>query len=515
MRHAAVQKGIITFNRFSAGVILALLLVFMLYLCGASLFETVYISMDDISGEKVETLHNNFFLNLIKLALILSALYIFFKNTRHITLRRIETLMLCLTVLFGFTFIFSCKLSAPWYTDSYIVTYAAHRASVGDFSQFDNYFVRFPFQLGYVLYSEIFFRVGRFVLRSVPDGYLWLALQGMNVIWLALGYYALVSSCGLLFHNERVQKQTALLLIFCTPPVMSCTFLYGNIPAFSCGLLAVWMFLLYINTNKIHNALLCILFLVLAVTLKLNLLIFCLAIGIVWLLESARKLNVKGLVCLVLMAVCVITIPKLPQKIYEQRCDCKFGDGIPMLAWLAMGLDDGYAGPGWYSQTHTVNVFTDSGNDPEATAESAMEFISDRSREFAAAPSGALKFFSEKLKSVWNDPSFESLWINDVQNSFGEKGFLYNLLCGDNSRRTHSFMDVFQQLIYLGIVLGLALLWRNRSPENCLLALIILGGMLYHLLFEAKSQYALPYFVLMVPLAACGFDRLFKLIEDR
>ena len=43
----------------------------------------------------------------------------------------------------------------------------------------------------------------------------------------------------------------------------------------------------------------------------------------------------------------------------------------------------------------------------------------------------------------------------------------------------------------------------------------MLGGLLYHLLFEAKSQYALPYFVLLVPLAAWGLSRLFHRTEHR
>jgi hypothetical protein len=44
-----------------------------------------------------------------------------------------------------------------------------------------------------------------------------------------------------------------------------------------------------------------------------------------------------------------------------------------------------------------------------------------------------------------------------------------------------------------------------------LLALIILGGFVYHLIFEAKSQYVLPYFIMMVPFAAYGFYSLVHL----
>jgi len=40
-----------------------------------------------------------------------------------------------------------------------------------------------------------------------------------------------------------------------------------------------------------------------------------------------------------------------------------------------------------------------------------------------------------------------------------------------------------------------------------LLPLLILGGFSYHLLFEAKSQYTLLYYVMMFPYAAVGLVR--------
>ena len=52
-------------------------------------------------------------------------------------------------------------------------------------------------------------------------------------------------------------------------------------------------------------------------------------------------------------------------------------------------------------------------------------------------------------------------------------------------------------------------LWRRREICQCLLPLIILGGVLYHLLCEAKSQYAFAFFMLMIPIGAYGLHLLF------
>ena len=495
---------------------LVLLAVFLLGLVFTAYTQTSELNMNDVSGEHIEFRDDNFFLNGILTAICLCALYLFYRRCDAIPLRRMERLLLVFTFVFGAAFIASTRLEAPIYSDSYLVTYAAQRAAVGDFSQLaDAYFRRFPFQLGYVLYSELFFRAARLALGTSPEGYRWLALQGVNLLWLLFAYHALVEISGLLFHRPRVQKLTMLLLFFCLQPLLSVTFLYGNTPAFACGTAALWMFLLFLESERTRYALLTALFLSLAVTLKLNLLIFCVAVGGVWTIELFKKRSLRSLLCLLLAAVCVLTLPKLPQRIYEKRTGFAFGEGIPMIAWMAMGFDQGYAAPGWYREYHTVSVFLESGEDAAATAAEAKEYLAGRLQEFRNDGAGCLRFFRQKFDSQWNEPTYESMWVNQVQLSFSEKGRFYDFLCGSGARRTAAFLNQVQQLVLLGALAGMPGLWRRKRIQLCLLPVIVLGGVLYHLLFEAKSQYALPYFVLLVPLAAWGLSRLFHRIEHR
>ncbi|MPN36645.1 hypothetical protein SDC9_184155 [bioreactor metagenome] len=56
--------------------------------------------------------------------------------------------------------------------------------------------------------------------------------------------------------------------------------------------------------------------------------------------------------------------------------------------------------------------------------------------------------------------------------------------------------------------------YAKESPELLVIPLIIFGGVLYHILFEAKSQYVIPYLVLMLPLAACGINNFILLIHN-
>ena len=76
-------------------------------------------------------------------------------------------------------------------------------------------------------------------------------------------------------------------------------------------------------------------------------------------------------------------------------------------------------------------------------------------------------------------------------------------------------MNQHQQIVFCGVLLCVLALFKRRDILSCLLPLVILGGLMYHLLFEAKSQYALPYFILMLPLAAAGFAAMFEYLKKK
>jgi len=132
-----------------SGLTLALLCVFFLYLLPASFLESSVLSTADQSGEHIDFYQDNFFLNLIVLFLQLSAMYLYFRHCRAEYTRRMEIELLVWIFAFGTAFIASAKLQPPSFSDSFVVTYGAQRAALGDFAvRSENYFRRFPFQLG-------------------------------------------------------------------------------------------------------------------------------------------------------------------------------------------------------------------------------------------------------------------------------------------------------------------------------------------------------------------------------
>ncbi len=68
-----------------------------------------------------------------------------------------------------------------------------------------------------------------------------------------------------------------------------------------------------------------------------------------------------------------------------------------------------------------------------------------------------------------------------------------------------------QFLIYLGMLLYYLLAIRKETqPLEHLLAVVIIGGFFFSILWEAKARYVFPYYVMMYPLYTIGY---FKLVE--
>ena len=494
------------FSGFCAGGVLVLELGFMAVLCVLSLLGSFSVTTGGGEGEVLSYAKDSVFLNLFLTAAFLALIFCASRLLERVSAKKLTVLLLVWTVLFSSAFVCSAKLQPS--QDSYIISFFASQSARGDTSYYHEYFRFFPYQLGFALYEEILYRVFYSLLPTAPEGFAAVALQLLNVLYTALTFFALIKISGLLFKEERAEKLTALLLFFSLQPMLFTTFMYGNTPALCFAVLAVWMFLLFTEREEIKFAVLCIVFLSLAVLIKLNTLIFVVTLGIVWLLSILRKPSWKSALFLALMIVSVLFVKPLPQKIYEARMGEELGKGIPQSGWLAMGLHEGQSGPGWYDPTYTTTNFLASDFDPKQSGENAKKAISEKLSEFSEAPGEALRFFGRKFSSQWNEPSCESLWLNQINKSYSHSGKLHAFFSRNHADGVFAFMNIFQQAVFLAFTAGLVLmLLKKREIGAVILPLVILGAMLYHLLFEAKSQYALGYFVLMMPVAAYGMDR--------
>ena len=151
--------------------------------------------------------------------------------------------------------------------------------------------------------------------------------------------------------------------------------------------------------------------------------------------------------------------------------------------------------------------------------------IFDRLGIFANDPEYAFDFFSKKILSQWNEPTFESIWVSKVKSHTAteEQVEMYHtatlgseqmegLVKSVYSKSTGQFLELhfnfYMQILYIMFAIGIYLLFINKKSniQTVLLPLVLLGAFGYHLLFEGKSQYIPTYIPLLVPTAAYAFS---------
>lgn len=405
------------------------------------------------------------------------------------------------------------SLSTPTH-DSYIVTSAGVSAANGDLSSILDrvYFTRFPFQLGYVFWTELWARL----LSLTHEDYI--ALEIINILCLALGEAALVLTTERLFQNREITLAATLGLAVFFQPMIFSTFLYGTIPGFCFSAWAIYCFVRYLKEYRMRYLVTSSVLLAVAVSLKLNNMILFVAMAILLAVQLLKRKPLRQLAALLILCAVVFTVPNIGKWQYELRTQKEFGDGIPMVSWMAMGLHDAETAPGWYNGYYTVTNYHSHNTDSDAAAKASLEVIRDRLGYLAEHPKEGVVFFRDKILSQWSEPTYQSIWQNQVRGHAGDPWGLAPYVCGTGEHRVTALMDHGIHLIFCGMLascvcLILKSVKKNKKEEPLgtalyLIPLLFVGGFLYHALFEAKSQYVITYVIFMIPYAAYGFYKL-------
>jgi len=416
--------------------------------------------------------------------------------------------------LFGALWVMSVNAHAE--SDGDIMIQIAEKVLNGDYSSlqtvgaFDRYyFVRSPYQFGILAYLQAF------VALFGATGSLGM-LRLANVGLLIASYIGLFLLTERLFQDERVTFLTIVLLCLCIQPVLDTTFIYGLIPSFAFCVWAVYCTVLYLQTQKKRFMIPAGVLLALAVTVRTTSWIVVLAIGAALLIRAIARKQLAPLFILLALALAAAPWTKLVQKAYESTADTTFGTGYPKTFWISMCLQEGPKAAGWHVQWYQDEVRDACGEDMKAVAAISSSDIREKLGEFAKNPSLAGGYYFEKLASMWTEPTFTSVWITKGAPAYAEPEALAKFVYSDAFDGAYRFaMKTVLLSVYAGFALGCVFLMKRRGEERLVLPLIVLGGVLFHLIIESKSQYVLEYLPLLAPLAAFGIYSLGRLLWNR
>ncbi|EFA22935.1 hypothetical protein BIFGAL_03977 [Bifidobacterium gallicum DSM 20093 = LMG 11596] len=209
----------------------------------------------------------------------------------------------------------------------------------------------------------------------------------------------------------------------------------------------------------------------------------------------------------------------LPLAYVQHVSGQTYGKGMPMTSWVMLGLSQDKRYPereGWWTGA-AIQIYDKADGDYGLQQQLIKQWLVQRTQELQGNPSQAWDFFHTKLIGEWSDPTFESLYYSGLGDSTSQfTGTLARLVAISPDSLAFQYMNVFQSMLYLtafiGVIAIIVKLVRQRHEAldaafvftATTLSAGFIGGFLCYLLWEAKSVYTLPFFLLLIPLAAYG-----------
>lgn len=416
-----------------------------------------------------------------------------------------------------------CFLNGGITSDSYCCFEAAREFLEGKYSAWEavpfsygkdvtGYAYTYPSQNGLILYFALLVRL--FGFDAAPA-----AARILNLVYLYAGTWFLVHFLG----GKRAMHTLALLFL---PFSFYYTFAYGTMPGFAASMAALWCGKQFVRRGNPGWALLSAVLIALSCELKANYLITAVALVFYFGGEALIQRKMRFFAGAFAAVLMIFAAGQLVTGTMTRITGHEKG-GIPMTAWVEMGLQDGSRAPGWYNQ-YNVRVFQENGGDPAATAANVRKDLRKTVAEMAKNPQNTLLFFEEKVASQWTEPTFESLWIQEVTGGFRDNPEATDALFSEGGSANVWYVGIFdlvQTLIYAGTILFLLLdSFGKRGTGNAgawyesrIPLMIFVGGFVFHLFWEAKTQYTICCMVLLVPYACLGCslaaDRVLRLFR--
>lgn len=415
-------------------------------------------------------------------------------------------------------------------SDSRLCMESAGRLLRGDFSPWEpvrfsygseagaaGYAYTYPSQNGLIVYMALFYAVFQ---SGAPY-----AMQLSNIGFLILGMVCLGRFMQQAVGEERAGRcvpewrRTALLLILYLPFSFYILFAYGTMPGFGLSCLSLYETGRFVREERWKDIWIGAAAMLASILLKSNYLIVWVALFLYLASAGVFRRRFRLLAGAALLIMVCLAGSRGFDFCMEQVTGNSVSGGIPMTAWAEMGLQEGSRGPGWYNG-YNVRVFWENGGEKEAAAEAIRKDISETLSDMKEAPGDAVRFFVKKTASIWAEPTFQGLWIQEVGGGSWLLPEVTDSLLKKGGILNAAFLaaaDWIQTLVYAGAFLGILVNFKRMRWDALIPGIIFIGGFLFHLVWEAKGQYTVCYFVFLIPYAWMGIRnmgcRLVRFIE--
>ena len=440
------------------------------------------------------------------LMLLLAALLVLLLRQFSMPLERLNQrlLFLLLSLVYcAFAAYLIANSSAALRSDAGTVYRIAQEFRRGNFDAFaeGGYMSVYPHQLGLMMFDLLLS-----FLATTP------VLNFCVNLLMVLGINCFCWKISRELSGDRMVHFLTLMLSFAFfPQLFFIMFVYGQIPGLFFLCMGFYFTLRFDRTASRASCLGMLLCISVAVVLRKNNMIGAIAIVLYLLLQWLDRKSVRRLMAAVMAVVCMLVPGRLLQGYVEGKTHADLDAGCPNVLWIAMGTDieNETLGPGWYNK-YTYQTFSDTGFRQEQAAELGKEKLRENLSNIVRNPGKAASFFCRKVISTWCDPLYQSIWSGPMK-IFDQTTYTPLLLSLYGDGKAEDFADMCAKfvtlLLYAGVCAFLFLGGRRERGWE-LMFLYMIGGVLFHLFWETKSQYVYPYVFCLIPFSASGLCRL-------
>ncbi len=368
-----------------------------------------------------------------------------------------------------------------------------------------------PFQNTYILFIS-------FLNRFFPP------LELFNVFYyISIGaYFMTVASIYKMFHllikEKAVVYIQGIMMALYLPFAFMTMCMYGDSIGYGFAALAMYLAVKYTKTEKLYQLLLsgCALFV--GICFKQNTMILFVGILAILFLHavSAKKEFLRRSLLVAAFVVIVLVGISLPNRIIHAITGIDDFEGNSKWAHLAMGLQEGDKGPGWYN-SYNHDIFVENGYDNEKTGQASLESIRTSLDYFAENPDYAWRFFNLKLASEWNNPTFECFHNQNSRTTVLELSSFVKSTINDGGKINILLiwiLDIGQSILLFGVLLYF--LHDDRTDYRQLLpGLLFIGAFIFWMFWEAKSRYVVPYLFFLIPYSFMGYQMLVQKWKEK
>ena len=471
--------------------IIFLLIIAFLFLC--SVFGSATVN----AKEHTDYLSDNIVIHIISI-MVVSAIAVLIRYKKIKINKKIMFITVLIWIIACVSWILMTKFQ-PRADQRYTIN-AAMQMRENNFSslQKGGYLYIHPHQYGLTLYF--------YFVSFIFNFNTYLGVQFLNIFALLVAFFAIYKTMEQIHKSKEMSKQTVLALLLFVPIAMYITFIYGNIIGLACSSVAVMFEMFYLKNEKKRYIIGMAFFASMAVVLKSNYLIALIAMIILLICEAIFRKKLKYLIPIIALILFYILGSYGVKFTMKMISNVDANQGAPSIGYVAMGMQEGKMAPGWYNN-YNKNIYVKNKYDAKVASEKAKENIKTNLEKFKNDPKYAANFYYEKTVSQWNNPTFQSIWVNlnrkaGVKKNRIVKSTLNNKRIG---RVLVSYMNLFQTLILFGTLMYFVLNYKGIRIRELMFAIIFVGGFMFHLLWEAKCQYTITYFVLLIPYSVLGY----------